>query len=114
MNLGISLLLVKRYGIIGVAFGTLIPIFVTSFFIIPYYANRVIEASSARYAKVIMRGLALGALVHLASWLAVRSFITLSYPRILVLSLITSIIFLGVNMFVLLSRTERRYFRIPF
>jgi tetrahydromethanopterin S-methyltransferase subunit E len=61
-----------------------------------------------------MKGLALGALVHLASWLAVRGFIAVSYPRIFVLGLITSIVFLAVNMFVLLSRTERRYFSIPF
>jgi O-antigen/teichoic acid export membrane protein len=114
VNLGLSLLLVKKYGIIGVALGTLIPIFVTSFFIVPYYANRVIQVSSSRYTKVLMRGLALGVLVHLASWLAVRGFITVSYPRILLLSSVTSIIFLTVNMFVLLSRTERRYFSIPF
>lgn len=114
VNLGLSLFLVKKYGIIGVALGTLIPIFVTSFFIVPYYASHVIQVSSSRYTKVVMKGLALGVLVHLASWLAVRSFITLSYPRILVLSLITSIIFLTVNMFVLLSRTERRHFSIPF
>ncbi len=114
VNLGLSLVLVKKYGIIGVALGTLIPIFVTSFFIVPYYANRVIQVSSSRYTKVLMRGLALGVLVHLASWLAVRGFITVSYPRILLLSSVTSIIFLTVNMFVLLSRTERRYFSIPF
>ncbi len=114
VNLGLSLVLVKKYGIIGVALGTLIPIFVTSFFIVPYYANRVIQVSSSRYTKVLMRGLALGVLVHLASWLAVRGFITVSYPRILLLSSVTSIIFLTVNVFVLLSRTERRYFSIPF
>lgn len=113
-NLGLSLILVKRYGIIGVALGTLVPIFVTSFFIVPRYASRVINLSSSRYAKIVAQGLGLGVLVHLASWLVVRNLIVSSYPRILVLSVSTSIVFLAVNVLVLLSKDERRYFRIPF
>lgn len=114
VNLLLSILLVKPFGIVGVALGTTIPMFFTSFFIVPYYTNRVINVPWPRYAQAILGGLALGGVVHAASWLAIRGQLEPSYGRILLLAAATSIVFLSVNVFALLSRQERRYFKIPF
>jgi hypothetical protein len=54
-----------------------------------------------------------GGAVQLVCWLAVRDYLTMSYTRIALLGAATSVVFVVVNMFVLLSRDERRHFRIP-
>jgi len=113
-NLIISFLLVRPLGIYGVALGTLAPMLVTNLFIIPHYTNRVIGLSYLIHLKTVGAGLALGAAVHLATWLLVRNLITPSFPRIFILGAVTSTLFLTVNVMVLLTREERKYFRIPF
>jgi O-antigen/teichoic acid export membrane protein len=114
VNLLLSIVLVKRYGIIGVALGTTIPMFFTSFFIVPYYTNRAIDLPWRSFARALSGGLLLGGAVHGASWLAIRGWLEPSYGRILALAAATSIIYLAVNVFALLSKRERRYFKIPF
>jgi len=42
-NLGLSIFLVKRIGIIGVAWGTLLPNLLTSVFFVPWYVRRVLK-----------------------------------------------------------------------
>lgn len=112
-NLLLSLLLVRRYGIIGVAMGTTIPMLVTSLFIVPVYANRVISLDISRYIKAVLGGILLGAALHFGSWLLVRDLMLDSYRRILMLGIATSAVYLAVNMFVLLDRDERRCLKVP-
>ena len=114
VNLLLSIVLVKRYGIVGVALGTTIPMFFTSFFIVPYFTNRAIDLPWQSFARALSGGLLLGGAVHAASWLAIRGWLEPSYGRILPLAAATSIVYLAVNVFALLSRQERRYFKIPF
>ncbi len=114
INLGLSILLARRYGIVGVALGTLLPVTFTTFVFIPLYANRVIAFPNARFYRALGRILLVGGLVHGASWLAVRGLLAPSYGRLVALSLATSIVFLGVTIFTLLERQERAYLKIPF
>ena len=112
-NLILSLILVQRYGIVGVALGTTIPAVIVNLFILPAYANRVIDMPLWKYAKVVLAAVLVGGAVHLLSWLAVRNFLMMSYSRIAILGAATSIVFILVNAFVLLSRDERKHFRSP-
>lgn len=50
-NLGLSILLVQKYGMIGVAFGTMIPMLITNLFIIPVYACRAVALSTFYFLK---------------------------------------------------------------
>jgi O-antigen/teichoic acid export membrane protein len=113
-NILLSIILIRKFGIVGIAMGTTIPMLITHIFIIPPYANRVIEFPFSRYSRVILRCIALGAAVHLASWLLVRDHLISSYQRILLLGIMTSAAFIILNTFILLRRSERRYFKIPF
>jgi len=112
-NLVLSLILVRTYGIVGVALGTTIPAIIVNLFVLPAYANRVIGMPLWRYARSVAAVVMVGGAVQLVCWLAVRNFITISYMRIAVLGVVTSAVFVLVNVFVLLSRDERRHFGIP-
>lgn len=50
-NLALSIWLVRKMGIIGVAWGTLIPSLFTNLVFIPWYVRRVLEVSPWRYAQ---------------------------------------------------------------
>lgn len=51
VNFALSLLLVKRYGVMGVALGTMIPMLITNLFIIPVYACRALKLSTFYFLK---------------------------------------------------------------
>lgn len=50
-NLGLSIVLIRYYGIYGVALGTVIPIFVTNLIIIPRYVSRIIGIGQVEFFK---------------------------------------------------------------
>jgi O-antigen/teichoic acid export membrane protein len=112
-NILLSIILIRKYGIVGVAFGTTIPMLITSILIIPVYTNRVINMKLATYLKVVLSGILFGGIVHVCSWLLIRNYIVSSYSRILLLGLATSTVFIILSGFILLTRAERRYFKIP-
>jgi O-antigen/teichoic acid export membrane protein len=51
VNFGLSLLLVKEHGMVGVALGTMIPMLVTNLLIIPVYACRTVTLSIFQFLK---------------------------------------------------------------
>ncbi len=112
-NLVLSLILVRKLGILGVAIGTTIPTLVTNLFIIPIYTNRVINLQLSRYIKAVLGVFTLGAAVHLIIWLIIKDLILCDYLRMFILGILTSIVFFSINGFILLNKNERRYFKIP-
>ena len=113
VNLGLSLILVQKYGIIGVAWGTTIPLLITSFFITPVYTCRVIEIPLLKLLKVMSSSVAFGAGIYFISWLIIRNMIDNNYFSIVKLGTPVCTIVLLLNVFVLLNSKERRYFKIP-
>ena len=49
-NITLSIILVKHFGIIGVAIGTAIPMVIVKCFVMPYYVSKVIELNVLEYA----------------------------------------------------------------
>ncbi len=113
-NLALSLILVRKYGIFGVAMGTTIPILVTNIFIIPAYTNRVLNIRIWKYARVVLGTVLLGVAIHMASWLIIRNMISSSYITMSVLAAVASVVFIVLNTFIVLNREERSQFKIPF
>jgi len=56
-NIGLSLLLVQRYGLIGVALGTAIPQLIIYAFVYPIAFYRVMESRPARFYKTAVRSI---------------------------------------------------------
>jgi O-antigen/teichoic acid export membrane protein len=113
VNLILSLILVRKYGIAGVAAATTIPMLINSIFVLPLYAIRVIKIKPTQYIRSMSGGILLGAGVQFASWLLVRSYVAPSYSNIVLLGLCTSTVFIAVNLFILFNKEERKHFRIP-
>ncbi len=111
-NLTLSLILVKRYGIYGVALGTTIPVIIFYIFVVPVYATRVIDLPFTRYAAYIVPPLLIGGATHLACWLFLRNYILASYSRLFILGSITFVVYVLVSVFVVLTKEERQYFGI--
>ena len=112
-NLVLSLILVQQYGVKGVAFGTTAPLLVTSLIIIPVYTCRVIEFSISRYMRVLFSSVLFGSAIYIGCWFIVRNIIENTYSSILILSVPAAIIFIILNVFILLSKNERKQFKIP-
>jgi O-antigen/teichoic acid export membrane protein len=56
-NLALSLVLVRRYGIIGVAFGTTVPITINTLLLIPAYVCRISKIDYFEYLRKVARTL---------------------------------------------------------
>ena len=53
-NVTLSLILVSKYGLIGVAIGTAIPMLISKILVMPIYASRAIEIPLSTYLKTSM------------------------------------------------------------
>lgn len=107
-NLALSLLLVKHYGIIGVAMGTLIPMLFFNIIVIPWYTCRVTGCSPTRYIGEGMLlpsvpAVVFGLILHFASG-AVRISTWMEFILVLTPSLCTYVV---CAWYLCLSKTER-------
>ncbi|MBK1665724.1 teichoic acid transporter [Rhodospirillum rubrum] len=86
-NLAISLLLVRDFGILGVALGTAIPMVVVKMGLLPVYACRRIGLGVAVYYRLVAGALAVVALCHLPI-VAVMLTIPHSFPALFTAALV--------------------------
>ncbi|HEQ98445.1 MAG TPA: polysaccharide biosynthesis protein [candidate division Zixibacteria bacterium] len=77
-NILISILLMNKYGIIGVAFGTAIPLLIQGTFILPIYACRTLKVSILRYFLESYLPPLISAIPFIIAVLSVRHFITIN------------------------------------
>ena len=114
-NLVLSIIFVKKLGIFGVALGTTIPMLVSNLAILPLYTVRILGVPLWKYLGGALKTFAVSSALMLGAWLAVRLLMaeSYSYGKILVLGLATALVFFGVTIFTLLSKSERHYFKIP-
>lgn len=103
-NLLLSLVLVKFYGIYGVAFGTAIPMIIFKLFIQPIYVCRAIDVSIQKYYWNIMFLPGLKTAVPLIIYFYyARHFLTPDYMSILLLFILQILLFLPYAFFVILD-----------
>lgn len=93
-NLGLSIFLVQKMGIFGVALGTAIPLSISRGIVIPLYGCRIVGASAKDYAtEVLWPTLFASAPTVLTAYLIDRAFAPISYLDILIAMLLPAIIF---------------------
>jgi O-antigen/teichoic acid export membrane protein len=63
LNLALSIYLAPKYGIVGVAMGTAIPMLFIKIFVQPIYISRIIKISLAQYWSKIMPAVGIAVLV---------------------------------------------------
>jgi len=108
-NLILSLILVKHYGIIGVALGTTIPQVITTIIIYPYYICKVLKISLYHYYMGIITYFLISLSSLIIVWYAVNSFIKPDYLTIVILCFFQSIICCSTIVFLGFSSDERIY-----
>ena len=106
-NLVLSIILVSRYGIIGVALGTAIPMFIVKIFIQPIYVSRIIDISIMDYAKPIIPSIITSSILILLGYKVG----IITYDPVTVLSLffaitITCCIYITIS-FLVLNKNDR-------
>ncbi|MBW2660904.1 MAG: polysaccharide biosynthesis protein [Deltaproteobacteria bacterium] len=112
LNLILSIILVKYYGIYGVAMGTMIEMLIFKLLIQPVYTCRVIKLSLYEYYfKTIFMTAAKTLLPILAYFYLLKDFLKPAYINILSISFLQVILFIPISFFTMFDKTERAYIR---
>ena len=93
LNVIISIILIQKYGLIGVALGTAIPMFVIKFFIQPIYINKILKMKLGSYYIQFFQNLALPTLILGIYFLIVQKFVTPSYEDLKIFKLLSNLSF---------------------
>jgi O-antigen/teichoic acid export membrane protein len=111
-NLLLSIVLVKYFGLMGVALGTAIPMFFIKLLVQPVYTCRIIEIDLKEYYfKLLLPGIIKSTTAFVIFWYIFKSYLVPKYSNLLVL-LVLNIIFFSVFIFILgFKRSEIIYFK---
>jgi len=82
VNALLSLWLVRKYGMYGVAVGTAVPMVLMAVFVQPWYACRAIDLPLRHYASLLARAALCAAGFLLLAWLPTRWFMAADYAAI--------------------------------
>lgn len=107
VNLTLSLIFVRFWGIRGVALGTAIPAIIVRMFIQPVYTARVLKVSAySLYAKMFL-ALFRSALVLAVVYVLTQKIIAVSFIRLIAFGAIQTICYVAVMFKIGLSTSER-------
>ena len=109
-NLVLSVILVKKYGIYGVAFGRAIPMIFIKIFVQPVYTCKAIGMKpSYFYMNLLLPITGVSLCILALFWLAVKQLIVPAYGPIFALSFLASVVFAFSGFFFGFSSEERKY-----
>jgi O-antigen/teichoic acid export membrane protein len=112
VNLILSLILVRYYGIYGVALGTLIPLLIVKLFFQPFYVCHVLNVTWKEYLIDTLIVPAVKTLIPvLGYWLVVRYYLIPSYLNISLIAGLSIVLFIPVCYFLILSPWQRQLIR---
>lgn len=108
-NLTLSILLVSKYGIIGVALGTAIPMIIVKIFIQPIYVSRIIDINILAYIKSIIPYILLSFIIVVAAYY----FGIITYDPVTIPFLIFSVaiicLFYILGSYLLMNKSVKSY-----
>jgi len=111
-NFILSIVLVKKFGIIGVALGTAIPMTVVKLFIQPVYTCKLIKLSVYKYYfELIMPIILKSCAILFTFWFVSKNFIMPNYLHILFFAACEFILFTTIIFLTGLNNIERGYFK---
>jgi len=107
-NLILSIVLARRYGLIGVAIGTTIPMLIVQFFVQPWYTLAISGISPRRYLREALLGPFIAAAIFLAvCWLLRSTQAVASLPRLFLSVAWQSVVF-GALAYAFAMKGEER------
>ncbi|HOW36383.1 MAG TPA: oligosaccharide flippase family protein [Candidatus Omnitrophota bacterium] len=109
-NLLLSIIFVQKYGIVGVAMGTAIPMLVTRLLIQPVYVCKVLKISKKYYyINILMRCIAVAVLGLVPVFLLFRNFVTPEYFKIFISGAFHFVFYAGIVYLFGFKLNERDY-----
>jgi len=115
LNLLLSIVLVRYYGIYGVALGTMIPMIMFKLIIQPIFICRAINLSICKYYfKTILITACKTMIPLLIYFYLTRGFLRADYTSIVIISCVQVMYFIPVVFFFVLGKKEREYFKHVF
>ncbi len=114
LNLVISFLLVKKFGIMGVALGLAIPMLITKLFIQPIYVTRVLSISLMEYFLTLAGPLLKSMVVLLGVWIFIKPYVMPDYVSLFLFASLQAMAFLLMLFFFGFTSTERAYMNTIF
>ncbi|HAO93318.1 MAG TPA: hypothetical protein DCR11_05455 [Deltaproteobacteria bacterium] len=112
VNLVLSIVLIKRYGLIGAAIGTAVPLVISRFFIIPLYAGRCVGLGMSRYYRnLFVTGFYTAAYMAVLFILSRGLLSTPSYASILLVGIASVPVYLVSIMYISFTKSERALIR---
>jgi O-antigen/teichoic acid export membrane protein len=107
-NVVLSILLARRYGMVGVALGTAIPLLANQLFFTPFYTCRVVGLEVRRFYGPLVRAAVVTGGFLWVVWMGVVHYgVSPTYPAILAVSGIVTIAYLPLALYVILGAEER-------
>jgi len=96
-NVVLSILLAPKYGIIGVALGTMIPMLIVKILVMPVYVSRIAGIAIWQYVKRIIVPLIIGTVIVVTTWYAgiVTTCMEFTVAKSIALATIIGLVFVG-------------------
>lgn len=108
-NVGLSLLLVKKYGIIGVALGTTIPMLVMKIFIQPVYICKILKIDLKNYYKMLLNNIIKPLVFLTLYYLLVKNYLLPSYINLVIFAALQTVYFVLLCLSIFLKQKEKNY-----
>ncbi len=107
-NLIISIILVSKYGILGVALGTAIPMIIIKLFIQPIYVSKIINISVLDYVKSIIPSFILSVIMIFVSYkVGIITYDLVTIPYLIIAAAVTCCIYISVSLLIL-NKNDRK------
>ena len=113
-NLVLSLILVQKFGLMGVVLGTAVPMIIIKLLIQPNYICKVIGLDIRMYYSILLIAICQSTIIIVTYAYICRNFITPSYLNLILMVLSELSIFLIVVYFIGFTNKERQYFKALF
>jgi O-antigen/teichoic acid export membrane protein len=108
LNLVLSLVLVRFYGLVGVALGTMVPMVLSKLVIQPLYVSRVSVVGYTEYVKTMARTLATALVSLVLPFVVTMEFVRPDYGVLFLLGSLSAIVYaLSLWLFEFSSRETR-------
>jgi O-antigen/teichoic acid export membrane protein len=112
INLVLSIVFLKYYGIAGVALGTTMPMVIMSIIVLPVYTCRVIKFDVRKYyLKIILPVMLKSSAILVILWLIFKRFLLPEYITMLITAVPLVFLFSFFVFFWGFNSTERKYFK---
>ena len=108
-NLILSILLVSKYGIIGVALGTAIPMLIVKIFVQPIYVSRIIDITIVDYVKPIIPSVIISfTMVLLANNIGIITNDPVTIPYLLCTGTVACSLYIATS-FLLMNKNDKHF-----